>query len=132
MKHEHIDALLSLYRLGRRIKFAAKHRSTDSMLTAAIFLELDGPGVTLSELGECLAMKPAAMSEQVSKLERQGLVAKKAGADKRSKLLTLTKTGKQGATAIREAMDVQSQALFAGMEAAEVIALGKLLGKVNA
>ncbi len=132
MDHANIDALLALYRLGRRIKFAAKHRSTDSMLTAAILLELAERPLTLSDLGERLSMKPAAMSEQMGKLQRQGLVSKKTGADRRARLLSLTASGKKGARLIRDAMEVQSQALFAGMEAAEVVMLHRLLGKVRA
>lgn len=130
MQHDKAVALLALYRVGRHIKFSAKHRSTDSMLTAAILLTLEKSPITLSELGEHLAMKPAAMSEQVAKLASYKLIAKKSGEDRRSKTLSLTAAGKRGADEIRKALGDHAAIVLRALSAAEVQVLVKLLERL--
>lgn len=130
MKYDKTDTLLALYRIGRRVKFAAKAGSTDSMLTAAILLGLEDASVTLSELGETLAMKPAAMSEQIAKLEEEKLVAKKTGKDRRSKMLSLTAGGKKAAIQLREALEEHGAGVFSRMTAPEIALLHKLLERL--
>lgn len=130
MKYEKTETLLALYRVGRRVKFAAKAGSTDSMLTAAILLGLEGDPVTLSELGEHLAMKPAAMSEQIAKLEEEKLVGKKTGKDKRAKILSLTANGKKAASQLREALEEHGAGIFSRMAAPEISLLHKLLQRL--
>ncbi len=127
MKYEKTDTLLALYRVGRRVKFAAKAGSTDSMLTAAILLGLEGEPVTLSGLGDYLAMKPAAMSEQIAKLEEEKLVGKKTGKDKRAKLLSLTPAGKKAAAQLRDALEEHGAGIFSRLAAPEIALLHKLL-----
>ncbi|GEM_PF-6898517 len=130
MKYDKTETLLALYRLGRRIKFAAKAGSTDSMLTAAILISLDEQPVTLSELGEDLAMKPAAMSEQIGKLEADGLLTKKTGSDRRSRFLHLTAAGRRAARELRDALEEHGAAVFSAIPASELAAVRKTLARL--
>lgn len=73
--------------------------------SAALTVLLHTPGLTIKELARYLGMSSPSAVELVSKLEAQGLVARKRGNDARSRSLVLTKAGRRCATAVLAARD---------------------------
>lgn len=90
-------------------------------------------GVRQKALGEELEISPAAVSELVSKLERDGYVTREIDPDdKRATLIKLTEKGKARAAELSDERNERFAKAFTALTAKEKDQMLKLLEKLNA
>jgi DNA-binding MarR family transcriptional regulator len=87
-------------------------------------------GLRLTDLGQRLWVRPPSMTGLIDRLERCGLVARRATADLRAKRVELTPRGRR--LVVRAAKDHRTQvhAVMAGMDAQEQRQLGRLMERL--
>jgi DNA-binding MarR family transcriptional regulator len=114
----------TLLRLGnelRREKIAGVSPQQVGLLVAIKY----APGVTVGELAANERVSTAAMSKRVSRLERDGLVARtKSDADRRRTGLTLTDEGQRTLRRVRSRRTAWLASRLSSLSAAELAAIG--------
>jgi DNA-binding MarR family transcriptional regulator len=128
---QHLDAMTvadrlrpTLLRLGnelRREKIAGVSPQQVGLLVAIKY----GPGVTVGELAANERVSTAAMSKRVSRLERDGLVARtKSESDRRRTGLTLTDDGQRTLRRVRSRRTAWLASRLSSLSPAELAAVG--------
>jgi DNA-binding MarR family transcriptional regulator len=113
--------LLRLGRELRREKIAGVLPHQVSLLVAIKY----APGVTVGELAAEERVSTAAMSKRVSRLERDGLVARtKSEADRRCTGLTLTEDGQRTLRRVRSRRTAWLASRLGALTQAELAAVG--------
>jgi DNA-binding MarR family transcriptional regulator len=113
--------LLRLARELRREKIAGVSPHQVSLLVAIKY----APGVTVGELAEAERVSTAAMSKRVSRLERDGLVARtKSETDRRCTGLTLTEDGQRTLRRVRSRRTAWLASRLGALTPAELAAVG--------
>jgi DNA-binding MarR family transcriptional regulator len=103
---------------------------TDAATLSALAQFLDG--ATLDRMHHVLGLTPSGAVRLVDRLERAGLVAREAGADRRSRAVRLTATGRQAAVGIGAARSAYLTGLVDALPPEQVDALRGLLATVMA
>jgi DNA-binding MarR family transcriptional regulator len=119
----------ALERLARRSDI---HRDLDrASYLLARTLEATGP-ISLNDLAGRLGLDATTVTRQVSTMEAQGLVHRRAEpADGRVSLIALAPTGEKKMRAEQRARRARVQELMAGWPKRDQVELGRLLGKLN-
>ena len=113
--------VLQLARELRREKIAGVSPHQVSLLVAIKY----APGVTVGELAAEERVSTAAMSKRVSRLERDGLVARtKSEADRRCTGLTLTEDGQRTLRRVRSRRTAWLASRLGALTPAELAAVG--------
>jgi DNA-binding MarR family transcriptional regulator len=113
--------LLRLGRELRREKIAGVSSQQVGLLVAIKY----APGVTVGELATEERVSTAAMSKRVSRLERDGLVARtKSEADRRCIGLTLTEEGQRTLRRVRSRRTAWLASRLTALSPAELAAIG--------
>jgi DNA-binding MarR family transcriptional regulator len=113
--------LLRLARELRREKIAGVSPHQVTLLVAIKY----APGVTVGELAAEERVSTAAMSKRVSRLERDGLVARtKSDADRRCVGLTLTEDGQRTLRRVRSRRTAWLASRLGALSPAELAAVG--------
>ena len=113
--------LLRLARELRREKIAGVSPHQVALLAAIKY----APGVTVGELAAEERVSTAAMSKRVSRLERDGLVARtKSEADRRCVGLTLTEDGQRTLRRVRSRRTAWLASRLSSLSPAELAAVG--------
>jgi DNA-binding MarR family transcriptional regulator len=113
--------LLQLGRELRREKIAGVSSQQVALLVAIKY----APGVTVGELAADERVSTAAMSKRVSRLQRDGLVARtKSEADRRCVGLTLTEEGQRTLRRVRSRRTAWLASRLNGLSPAELAAVG--------
>jgi len=113
--------LLVLARELRREKIAGVSPQQVGLLAAIKY----APGVTVGELAANERVSTAAMSKRVSRLERDGLVARtKNDADRRRTGLTLTEEGQRTLRRVRSRRTAWLASRLSSLSSAELAAVG--------
>ena len=87
-------------------------------------------GLRLADLGQRLLVKPPSVTNLVDRLERMGLVARKAeSADHRAKQVSLTRAGRQLVMRILKQHPTQIRTVLAGLNESEQAELCELMKK---
>jgi DNA-binding MarR family transcriptional regulator len=90
------------------------------------------PGLRMTDLGERLLIRPPSVTGVVDRLERAGLVERKASPDdQRAKLVGLTGAGRQLVQRVLTVHEAQVEAALAGLDLAEQVALHRHLGRLG-
>ena len=94
--------------------------------------ENDGPaGPRLTDLGDCLVVRPASITGVVDRLQRMGLVARTASpSDHRAKNVTLTALGRELVRRVLEHHPAQMHRVLEGLPEPEQVELHRLLGRL--
>ena len=120
--------LLRLARELRREKIAGVSPHQVSLLVAIKY----APGVTVGELAADERVSTAAMSKRVSRLERDGLVARtKSEADRRCTGLTLTEDGQRTLRRVRSRRTAWLASRLDALTPAEFAAVGAAAGPLD-
>lgn len=78
------------------------------------------PGISQNDLAAAVVLKKSAVTKVIKHLEERGLVERrKVSTDKRYNALTLTRKGEEKRARLREGMQFQNDALFAGFSDSE-------------
>ena len=128
---QHIDAMAiadrlrpTLLRLGRELrreKIAGVSPQQVGLLVAIKY----APGITVGELAASERVSTAAMSKRVSRLERNGLVARaKSEADRRRTGLTLTGEGQRTLRRVRSRRTAWLASRLSSLTLEELAAVG--------
>jgi len=113
--------LLRLARELRREKIAGVSPQQVGLLVAIKY----APGVTVGQLAADERVSTAAMSKRVSRLERDGLVARtKSTADRRCVGLTLTEDGQRTLRRVRSRRTAYLASRLAALKPVELMAVG--------
>jgi DNA-binding MarR family transcriptional regulator len=113
--------LLRLARELRREKIAGVSPQQVGLLAAIKY----APGITVGELAADERVSTAAMSKRVSRLERDGLVARtKSEADRRCVGLTLTEEGQRALRRVRSRRTAWLASRLSALSPAELAAIG--------
>jgi DNA-binding MarR family transcriptional regulator len=113
--------LLRLARELRREKIAGVSPQQVGLLAAIKY----APGITVGELATDERVSTAAMSKRVSRLERDGLVARtKSEADRRCIGLTLTEDGQRALRRVRSRRTAWLASRLSALSAAELASVG--------
>jgi DNA-binding MarR family transcriptional regulator len=113
--------LLRLARELRREKIAGVSPQQVGLLAAIKY----APGITVGELAADERVATAAMSKRVSRLERDGLVARtKSEADRRCVGLTLTEEGQRALRRVRSRRTAWLASRLSALSPAELAAIG--------
>ena len=113
--------LLRLARELRREKIAGVSPHQVGLLVAIKYT----PGVTVGQLAAEERVSTAAMSKRVSRLERDGLVARtKSAADRRCTVLTLTEDGQRTLRCVRSRRTAWLASRLGALTPAELAAVG--------
>ncbi|HEY9856947.1 MAG TPA: MarR family transcriptional regulator [Stenomitos sp.] len=121
------DHLLHVYRLIRRTVYdlAQSRGMTASQLMALRYVALT-PDCSMNELTRHLNVTRAAVTSIVDRLEREGLVRRQAGSDRRIFHLRLTPEGEAAILSMRQALHGEIQRWIGTLspEKAEALAVG--------
>jgi len=113
--------LLRLARELRREKIAGVSPQQVTLLVAIKYT----PGITVGQLAVEERVSTAAMSKRVSRLERDGLVARtKSEADRRCTGLTLTEDGQRTLRRVRSRRTAYLASRLAALKPVELMAVG--------
>ena|SRR5690348_9623887 len=113
--------LLRLARELRREKIAGVSPQQVTLLVAIKYT----PGITVGQLATEERVSTAAMSKRVSRLERDGLVARtKSEADRRCTGLTLTEDGQRTLRRVRSRRTAYLASRLAALKPVELMAVG--------
>jgi DNA-binding MarR family transcriptional regulator len=113
--------LLRLARELRRENIAGVSPHQAGLLVAIKY----SPGITVGELATEERVSTAAMSKRISRLERNGLVARtKSEADRRCKGLTLTEDGQRTLRRVRSRRTAYLASRLGALTPAELAAVG--------
>jgi DNA-binding MarR family transcriptional regulator len=113
--------LLRLARELRREKIAGVSPQQVGLLAAIKY----APGITVGELAADERVSTAAMSKRVSRLERDGLVARtKSEADRRCVGLTLTEEGQRALRRVRSRRTAWLASRLSALSPAELASVG--------
>jgi DNA-binding MarR family transcriptional regulator len=113
--------LLRLARELRREKIAGVSPQQVTLLVAIKYT----PGITVGQLAAEERVSTAAMSKRVSRLERDGLVARtKSEADRRCTGLTLTEDGQRTLRRVRSRRTAYLASRLAALKPVELMAVG--------
>jgi DNA-binding MarR family transcriptional regulator len=114
----------TLLQLGRELR-REKIAGVSSQQVALLVAIKDAPGVTVGELAADERVSTAAMSKRVSRLQRDGLVARtKSEADRRCVGLTLTEEGQRTLRRVRSRRTAWLASRLNGLSPAELAAVG--------
>lgn len=114
--------------LDRRLRRLGLSRATWMLL--ALVGKHDG--LNQSELADRLGLEAASVVRLVDRLEKDGLIERRPGSDRRVRTVHLTARGQAVSDPIREGADALRRELFDGIPAAELSAGIALLAKVRA
>jgi DNA-binding MarR family transcriptional regulator len=88
------------------------------------------PGLRLTDLGRRLLIQPPSVTAVVDRLERHGLLERRAiKSDQRARLVALTSSGRHLVNTVLKGHSAQIRLLFSDHNAAEINALAALLQK---
>lgn len=121
--------LLNIRDLEQKIHFLYEGKKSQRRV---LILLRDTNGITQRELTEMLKIKPASMSEVLSKLTAKGYVSRvPSSIDKRTMVISLTEEGKEIADQAFEYRSLRIVELLSGLDDEEKDVLLSLLEKVN-
>lgn len=127
-----------LHLLNQRTRLLAKevnNRLSDHGLYASqwsiIFcIERFGP-MTQTAIWKYLNVEAPTVTRTLSRLEKNGLIVRKQGNDRRERVIELTEQAKQKFLTVRQTMDEFEEDMLAGLSSAEKEQLQLLLQKVG-
>ena len=118
----------TLLRLGRELRQEKIGGVSPHQVTLLISIKYT-PGVTVGQLAAEERVSTAAMSKRVSRLERDGLVARtKSTADRRCVGLTLTEDGQRTLRRVRSRRTAYLASRLGALTPAELAAVGAAAG----
>jgi DNA-binding MarR family transcriptional regulator len=118
----------TLLRLGRELRQEKIGGVSPHQVTLLISIKYS-PGVTVGQLAAEERVSTAAMSKRVSRLERDGLVARtKSTADRRCVGLTLTEDGQRTLRRVRSRRTAYLASRLGALTPAELAAVGAAAG----
>lgn len=121
--------LLNIRDLEQKIHFLYEGKKCQRRV---LILLRDTNGITQRELTEMLKIKPASMSEVLSKLTAKGYISRvPSSIDKRTMVISLTEEGKEIADQAFEYRSLRIVELLSGLDDEEKDVLLSLLEKVN-
>ena len=89
-----------------------------------------GQGITVKEMAERLQITPAAITVALSKLERDGLISRKTGADSRYNEIEITEKGKEIVERSKNHFAKVDREAFQGIDESELLVFEKCLDKM--
>lgn len=128
---ENIDLIFILYRLGRHFKAVSKVHNHDHLLSLFILRSLENSGLTNTQLAKVTAIKPSAMSEQIEKLAKAGLIRRTKASDARKLQIKITDKGKQYLANLVEMVFEHSKHYLQNLSDDELMQLINLLKKIE-
>ncbi len=123
--------IIGFLRIGRTMR--KQYEGRGSQKRVLILIQDAGGSIAQKELTRRLGIQPGSVSEILGKLEKSGLLRRKAhAADRRAIDLILTEEGKEAAKEASDQRAARHEKLFSSLSEDEKETLRTLLEKINA